>query len=65
MIDVFMESIGKVVIAIFGIIAFVLIIVLLPFAFMFMLLLECVIRALGWIIDNQSPKSKDDWNQGG
>lgn len=66
MFESIMEELGKVILAVFGIVCFLVIVALLPFAFIFMLLLECVIRGLDAIISHCSSDdnmSKDDWKR--
>lgn len=66
MLNDIMQEIGKVIIAVFGIACFIILIILLPFAFLFMLVLECVIRALDSITDwmQESRTDKQMWDDG-
>lgn len=66
MFESIMEELGKVILAVFGIVCFLVMVALLPFAFVFMLLLECVIRALDAVISRCSSggeMSKEDWHR--
>ena len=66
MLNDIMQEIGKVIIAVFGIACFIILIILLPFAFLFMLVLACVIRALDSITDwmQESRTDKQMWDDG-
>ncbi len=59
MFDVVLERIGTVIVSVAGVVMFVLMIVLLPFAFVFMLILESVIQALDFILSRMSSDEYD------
>lgn len=49
MFDVILQEVGKVIVAVVGVILFLVLVILSPVVLVFMLALECVIRALDYI----------------
>lgn len=63
MFDVILERIGTVIVSVAGVVMFVVMVALLPFALVFMLILESVIQALDFILSRMSSDEydKEQW----